>query len=139
MRQLGLFEVRIDPQIVCRNDRHQRRGGANLRPWLYGTTGNVAGHRADDFGTLQGKPCVTHFGRRLFHRWLVFQRGTQHHRLISVVLLDRHVQLRLCAGHRVAGVLQLFTANQVGGAERNTTIEVALRLSQAVFCTSILA
>ena len=30
-------------------------------------------------------------------------------------------------------MLQLFTANQVGGAERNTTLEVALRLGQGRF------
>ena len=54
MGKLRLFKVSVYPQIVCRNDRHQRRGRADLRPWLNGTAGDIAGHRADDFGTLQG-------------------------------------------------------------------------------------
>ena len=80
--------------------------------------------------TLQGQPGVTHFGGRLQHRRLLFQFGAQHDRLVGVVLLDCHVEFGLRAGDGIAGVLQLFAADQVRGAQRDAAIQVSLRLGE---------
>ena len=104
-----------------------------MRAGLYGATRYVAANRADDFCPLQGQPGVTHFGGRLQHSRLLFQLRTQHDCLVGVVLLNRHVQFGLGAGNRVAGVLQLFAANQVGGPQRNTAVKVGLRLGKRGF------
>jgi hypothetical protein len=63
----------------------------------------------------------------------VFQAGAQHDRLVGVVLLNGHIQFGLRAGDGIAGVLQLFAANQVGGAQRDAAVQVACAWASAVF------
>ncbi len=124
----GLFKVGVDPQIGGRHHRHQRRGQANLGAGLHGTTGNVAANRADDLRTLQRKPSVTDIRRRLQNRRLLLRAGIQHDSPVGVELLNGDIQLGLGAGDGITSVLQLFAANQVGGAQRDTTVEVGLCL-----------
>ena len=131
--ELCFFEVGIYPQVSGRNNRHQRRGWANLCTRLYGATGYITGHCADNSGTFQRQPGIAHFGGSLLHSGLIFQLATQNHRLVSIILLDRDIKLGLSAGDGITSVLQLFAANQVGIAQRNSAIKVALCLRQCGF------
>ncbi len=70
------------------------------------------------------------------HRRLLL--GAQHDRTVGVVLLDCHVEFGLCAGDGIAGVLQLFAANEVRGAQRDAAVQVSLR-GRGRFLTSIFA
>lgn len=82
---------------------------------------------------------VTHFGRRLLNRGLIFQITVEYHCTVGIVLLNGDIQLCLRAGDGIAGVLQLFPANKIGITQRHTTVKVALRLRRGGFCTSIFA
>ena len=48
-------------------------------------------------------------------------------------MLNGDIQFGLGAGDGIASVLQLFAANQVGGAQRDTTIEIGLCLRERRF------
>lgn len=76
---------------------------------------------------------VTHFGRRLLNRRLIFQITVEYHCTVGIVLLNGDIQLCLRAGDGIAGVLQLFPANKIGITQRHTTVKVALRLRRGGF------
>ena len=53
LRELGLFEIRDDPDIFLRNDRHQRLARLNDLAGLHGLLAHDAGDRRFDGGVFQ--------------------------------------------------------------------------------------
>ncbi|MNE59141.1 hypothetical protein D3C80_1542190 [compost metagenome] len=60
----------------------------------------------------------------------MLQRGVQHHRLVGVVLLNRHFQCRFGAVDRITRMLQFFTADGVKAAQYHAALQIVLRLAQ---------
>ncbi len=115
--ELRLLEVRIDPYLVERNDRHQRRTGRHALAELHRALRDVAGHGRRQLRARDVEIRVVHLRRRREHVGMVRDRRAIDARLIGRELLLRRDQRRLGARERVARMLQLFAGDRTGARE----------------------
>ena len=73
--QLGFLEIGIDPQLVKRNDRHQRRAWLNPLAQLHGALGHITGDRRNQGGTGIGQVRLAQLRRCSLHIRVVGHRG----------------------------------------------------------------
>ena len=86
--QLVFFEVGIDPQIVQRDDRHQRLPGRDALTQLHVALRHIAAHRRDDGVAMRHDEGIAITRHRISHPRVVTHRATidQHMRGRSLLL-----------------------------------------------------
>ena len=73
-RQLRLFEIRVDPHLVERNDRHQRRPRTDPLSELHGTLGDESGYRCRQHRSRISQVRIAHVGRCVTYVRMIFGR-----------------------------------------------------------------
>ena len=128
--ELRLLEVRIDPHLIERHDRHQRRPGAHALPELHVAPRHETGYRRRQLGARQGEVSVAHGGRGVAHLRMIGERRAIHAGAVGGELLLGGEQARLRSLDRIDRVLQFLARDRAGGSEALAAREIALRRAQ---------
>ncbi len=80
--QLALLEVGLDPDLVERDHRHQRRAGLHALAELHAALGDVAVDRRQQLGALQRQVGLAHARRGAQHVRVLLDRGAFGQRLV---------------------------------------------------------
>jgi hypothetical protein len=102
LAQLHFLEVGVDPDLVQRDDGHQRRAGGDALAELHGALGDVAVHRRRQRGALLRQPGFAHLGGGGLHLRVLLDVGAFGHGLVAGQLLARADHAGLRGGQRAA-------------------------------------
>ncbi len=103
LAQLHLLEIGLDPDLVERNHRHQRRAGGDALAHLHGAPGHLPGHRRGDLGALHGEKGLAHRGRGAFDVGVLLDGGAVGQGAVAGGLLLSRGQRRARTHQRTGG------------------------------------
>jgi hypothetical protein len=133
MAQLIFLEVRVDPQVVQRNDRHQLLTGRDAATQLHATLRDVTGDGRNDCIALCGDPCGAEIRTRLQHGWIVGNVRTFHRCARRLGLCLRLIQRRTRLRNAIAHVLHDFRRFGLRGDEWHMSLQIGFGLAQIDF------
>jgi hypothetical protein len=124
--QFRFLEVGVDPQLVQRHDRQQRRARRDAAADLHAALRDIARHRCDDRVAARGQPRGQVVGLRGQHVRVFGRRDARHRHARGRQLLLRDVQggLRIVDG--AAGVRHVLAGDEVVGRQRGPARQVFL-------------
>ncbi len=122
--QLHFLEVRIHPQSVQRNHRHERLAGLDVLAQLHAALGHVTAHGRDHGVAPGGDPRVAKCGLGLEHRGVVLDRIAVHQRVRGPRLADRFRERGLGQFDRFARMTHLLRRDRAVGHQRFALLEV---------------
>ena len=108
MAQLDFLEVGIYPQLVQRNDGHQRSACGHTLPQLHRASSHIAVHRRRQSSALGSQPGFAKFSGGDHHARVRFNPGAIGQGLVAEQLLFGHCHAGLCRSQ--CG----FTVGQLG-------------------------
>jgi hypothetical protein len=127
-RELRLLEVGVDPYLIERNDRHQRRTGGHTLAELNDTLGDVARNRRRQTCACNVEIGIVHLRCGREHVGMARHRRAIDACLVGREFLLRCNQRRVGAGERVTRMLQLLAGNCTGACDPLAPVAVLGRL-----------
>ena len=132
--ELDFLEVGVDPQLVERHQRHQRRAGLHPLAELHAAPGHVAVDRRRQVDAPQPQIGLAHPRRGALHVRMLLDAGAFGQRAVRRQLVARRRHRRLRRGERALrrrqlglGMAELLAADGAGGDQRPAPRQVVLR------------
>ncbi|MNO90314.1 hypothetical protein D3C76_818210 [compost metagenome] len=131
--ELGFLEVGVDPHLIQRDDRHQRRARLHALADLHGALGDVAGDRRDDHRAGVVQVGLAQLGGGCLDVGMGHDVGVVDQRAVGVELLLRGGQGVARGVQGVAGVGQFLLGDRAIVGEILPALVVRLGLGQGDF------
>ena len=130
LRELAFLEVRVDPEIAERNDRHQRLAGLRAIADLHRALRDVTAERRDDRRALVVDPRLAERGLRLHDGRVLGDLRAVDERVRSGALAQHLVERVLGVAHGFLRVRDFLGRDRLVGEQRLATVQVGLRLRE---------